>query len=197
MSESAKETGREARRRATKHRIAVCAQKLAEDRGLDGFTMDDLAEVAGVSRRTLFNYFSGKDAAVLGGEPEIDPALLEQFVAGGPHGNLVDDFHVLLRDVISIKDVTREDVARVRRLLHEHPKLLGVAKQRFETAVVEFSELTRQREGAAYDEVRTRVVIHVLAALFDLALTTYLEQPDRELVEVYDETVRTTRSVFA
>ena len=51
MTESA--TTREGRRRATSYRISVCAQELTEERGLEGFTMEELAEAAGVSRRTL------------------------------------------------------------------------------------------------------------------------------------------------
>ena len=37
------------------------------EHGLDGFTMEQLAERVGVSRRTLFYYFPAKDDAVLGG----------------------------------------------------------------------------------------------------------------------------------
>ena len=40
--------------------------QLTQGRGLDGWTMEDLAGAAEVSRRTLFNYFSSKVDAVLG-----------------------------------------------------------------------------------------------------------------------------------
>ncbi len=46
--------------------------------------MEDLADAAGVSRRTLFNYFPGKDAAVLGDPLEPEPEPTERFVRGGP-----------------------------------------------------------------------------------------------------------------
>ena len=57
MNESASTLAREvpsrvARREATAHRITVCAQRLALAHGLDGFTMDQLAEETQVSRRT-------------------------------------------------------------------------------------------------------------------------------------------------
>ena len=68
VSESA--TGlRELKKVETTRRITLCAQRLTDERGLDGFTMDDLAEAAEVSRRTLFNYFPGKVDAVLGAAP--------------------------------------------------------------------------------------------------------------------------------
>ena len=67
VSESA--TLQPSRKVSTAHRITTCAQRLTDQHGLDGFTMDDLAAEAGVSRRTLFNYFPGKVDAVLGPGP--------------------------------------------------------------------------------------------------------------------------------
>ena len=55
MGQSATLT-RERKRRETADRITACAQELTEARGLDGFTMEDLAAEAHVSRRTRFNY---------------------------------------------------------------------------------------------------------------------------------------------
>src|SRR5688572_17861096 len=122
MSKSAIQSGREARREATAHRISLCAQDLTADRGLDGFTMDELAEAAGVSRRTLFNYFPGKDAAVLGTHPRLDDTLLAAFVAGGPTGRLVDDIAVLVDALLEVKDINRDDVHRVRQLMLQEPR---------------------------------------------------------------------------
>jgi len=82
MSRSA--TTRSGRRQETSYRISQCAQRLTEDRGLDGFTMDELAEAAGVSRRTLFNYFPGKVDAVLGEAPHISEEALAEFRARDP-----------------------------------------------------------------------------------------------------------------
>ena len=197
MSESAIQPGREARRQATAHRISLCAQDLTSDRGLDGFTMDELAEAAGVSRRTLFNYFPGKDAAVLGTHPNLDDALLEVFVAGGPTGQLVDDIAVLVDALLEVKDINRDDVHRVRELVLQEPRLMAYAKARFEEFGEEFLELIKTREGSSYDETRARVVIQVMAALFDLAINMFADDPDTELSTLYAELLSATRSTFA
>src|SRR4051812_12690148 len=86
MSQSA--TSREGRRQATSYRISVCAQQLTEQHGLEGFTMEELAESAGVSRRTLFNYYPSKIDAVLGASPELTPEALERFRSRGAGSNL-------------------------------------------------------------------------------------------------------------
>src|SRR5262245_7061502 len=68
----------EDRKSSTARRITVCAQRLTDERGFDGFTMDDLAEAAGLSRRTLFNYFPSKADAVLGAGPELDDEFIQE-----------------------------------------------------------------------------------------------------------------------
>ncbi len=61
------ETGlREAKRRATAHALAEAAFDLAVERGVDGFTIDDVAARAGYSRRTFANHFSCKEGAITG-----------------------------------------------------------------------------------------------------------------------------------
>jgi AcrR family transcriptional regulator len=197
MSESANQSGREARRQATARRISSCAQDLTGDRGLDGFTMDELAEAAGVSRRTLFNYFPGKDAAVMGTQPSPDDSLLKEFAAGGPTGQLVDDCAALVDALLEVKDINRDDVHRVRALVLQEPRLMAYAKQRFEEFGEEFLELIQAREGASYDEMRARVVIQVMAALFDLAINIFADNPDTELSTLYAELLSATRSAFA
>src|SRR6478609_9557324 len=93
---------REQKRWETSHRIAMCAQRLTDEHGLDGFTMDELADAAEVSRRTLFNYFPSKLDAVLGELPAVPPAALATFHAGGPHGSLIEDLGALAMAILSV-----------------------------------------------------------------------------------------------
>lgn len=51
---------RATKRQATRERIAQAASTLFLKRGFDAVTMDEIAELAGVSRRTLFRYFPTK-----------------------------------------------------------------------------------------------------------------------------------------
>ncbi len=55
---------RETKRRATAHALARAAFDLAVERGVDGFTIDDVASRAGYSRRTFANHFACKEEAV-------------------------------------------------------------------------------------------------------------------------------------
>lgn len=197
MTLSASGDRRVLRRAETARRIHVCAQELALEHGLDGFSMEDLARAADVSRRTLFNYFPGKDAAVLGHTPEFDPDLISTFVAGGPTGDLVDDVVALVESFLRAEGIQRDDVARLRALVAREPRLVSLVHARFEERALELTGLVEEREGSAYDATRTRLLVQVMACLFDYAMTLSLEQPHRELGDLYADAVALTRSVFA
>jgi AcrR family transcriptional regulator len=58
-------------KRETSRAIARAAQDLVSERGLGLVTVDDIAQRAGVSERTFFNYFSCKEEAVVGVPEEL------------------------------------------------------------------------------------------------------------------------------
>ncbi|MDT5093647.1 MAG: TetR/AcrR family transcriptional regulator, regulator of mycofactocin system [Mycobacterium sp.] len=50
------------RRSTTRHQIADVAVELFANRGFDEVSVDDVAEAAGIARRTLFRYYPSKNA---------------------------------------------------------------------------------------------------------------------------------------
>lgn len=57
---------RERKKRETRESIHRAALELAHESGVDALTVDAIAERAGVSQRTFFNYFPTKDDAIIG-----------------------------------------------------------------------------------------------------------------------------------
>lgn len=191
-------TRRAVARRATSRHIARCALRLADERRLDGFTMDDLAREAGVSRRTLFNYFSGKVDAVLGPVPEPPAEAMTLFRSGGPHGDLVEDLGELVNAMLATEELDREDVARHRRLLSSDPKLIVATHDRMHRLSEQIVEMTIAREGPDFRRRRARVAVAVLAALFDTALEDFLSDPrKRDLPHHFNDNLRTARELLA
>lgn len=195
MSKSA--STRERRRQETEHRIALCALRLTDEHGLDGFTMEDLADAAEVSRRTLFNYFPSKLDAVLGNPPEIPPSVMATFHAGGPHGHLIEDLGVLVRVVLDGKDITRDEMDLGRRVITGEPRLIVAAHARFEEITAEFVDVILAREGQDFGADRARLLIRLLVALFDGCLPASENEPDRSLADLYDESLRAARELLA
>lgn len=60
---------REHRKRATLLALRVAAIDLSAQRGFANVTVEDIADAAGVSVRTFFNYFDSKETALVGGDP--------------------------------------------------------------------------------------------------------------------------------
>ena len=53
---------RQAKKKAVAGAVLKSAQRLFLERGVDQTSMEAIAEVAGISRASLFNYYNGKDA---------------------------------------------------------------------------------------------------------------------------------------
>lgn len=188
---------REARRLATNRRITVEAQHLVEEHGFDGFTMEDLAAAADVSRRTLFNHVGSKLDAVLGEFPVIPDALVQQFRDGGPHGDLFSDLGALAEEVVADHDATREEIALGRRMLAD-PRLLAASNERFAAYAEPFLDHIAAREGAAYDETRARVAVSVLVSLAEMALDDYVADTEgRPLVDHLTRLLAAARSLVS
>lgn len=60
-----RESRRERKRRETRNRIAETALNLFIENGYESTTLEDIAQGAGISRRTFFSYFGSKDDLML------------------------------------------------------------------------------------------------------------------------------------
>ncbi|WP_244930736.1 TetR family transcriptional regulator [Nocardioides sp. W7] len=195
MSESA--TIRQVKRLQTERRICRCAQQLTEERGLDGFTLDELAERAEVSRRTLFNYFPSKLDAVLGPVPTMSDEVRATFVAGGPHGDLVNDLSEIARELFESHDVEREDVERAKRVVVNEPRLVLIAGERFEKILGTFTDLIVEREGDRIATADARLLIRLLVAVFEVSMREFVCGDQRPVLELFDENLRVARHLLA
>ncbi|MBG0738379.1 TetR family transcriptional regulator [Paeniglutamicibacter antarcticus] len=71
---------RELNKAATREAIAAAALELLRANGMNGFTADDVANAAGVSRRTFFNYFSSPEAAIASFTQKYLDTVIEQLL---------------------------------------------------------------------------------------------------------------------
>jgi AcrR family transcriptional regulator len=176
----------------------VCAQRLTDERGFDGFTMDDLAEAAGLSRRTLFNYFPSKADAVLGEGPELDDEFIQEFRDGGPTGDLVEDLGVLIARFLTVGGFDRAEAETARRVIRSTPRLHAAAHDRFESIAPGFTALLQQRVGAGFTEQRGRILLTILVALHNVVLDQVLADPTGRLSmgDAYVDALRTARGLL-
>lgn len=125
MTESA--NTREARKAHTRAELIRHARRLTARHGLTGFTIEELCEEVGVSRRTFFNYFPSKEGAVLGAGPDdaMERALTE-FAYSPPAGGLLLD--VLVDFLVRFFEASapgRDEVADFMAAVEREPHLLA------------------------------------------------------------------------
>ncbi|WP_209371933.1 TetR/AcrR family transcriptional regulator [Brevibacterium renqingii] len=125
---------RERKKRERGQALRRAAVDLALEKGYHNVTVEDICERCGVSRRTFFNYYSSKEEALLGRADTVfdeeDQPAIEEFEAGGPHGNLIADLEHLLGFIVATRMSKREEMHQYHLMLKQDPSLLQLQMAR-------------------------------------------------------------------
>ena len=177
MSTSAVLGRRERKAQETSSRLTSVSRRLTAERGLGGFTVQEVCDEADVSRRTFFNYFSSKEDAILGVHPEDEfQQLSNGFLERGSRGwsVVVDDLIELVIEHFEGMDLDPASHLEFHAALEREPQLLlrfmGVSRERDRQAVA----LVAKRENVPVDDVRAQGAVSVLSALLKSAGDRYL-----------------------
>ena len=158
---------REVKRRATARALAQAAFDLARERGVDGFTIDEVAARAGYSRRTFANHYAGKEEAIVA----VATEWVRHALDAAPDEDLpmVDWLQSVARQQLSdgLLMVLRDLRVLAERYPPLRPHLLEVQRCIRETA--RDAVLTR------FDGPGSRISAHLLVGAAYGALTCVLE----------------------
>jgi AcrR family transcriptional regulator len=143
---------RERKKLATRVALHQAALQLVAERGLDRVSVDDIADRADVSPRTFFNYFSSKDDAVLGLDPDASARQVSAFRARPADETPVQALRAVAREQAE-EMATDTDLWPLRlKVIDSTPVLLGRLAAAFgegERAVAEaVAERTGTRTGS-------------------------------------------------
>jgi AcrR family transcriptional regulator len=159
------------RRQETTTTIAEAALDLAVERGWSSVTVDDVAEAAGISRRTFFNYFPTKDEALLHLAASWDAGLLTAF--SGSSGPVLDALEDLVVAQTEQQLLDRDRGLRVMRLVEGTPELLPGLLARFAVVERDLAAALRARDPGR-DPVQADVLAACVGAVLRVASTTWL-----------------------
>ncbi|HLZ67746.1 MAG TPA: TetR/AcrR family transcriptional regulator [Aliidongia sp.] len=102
-SESLQPAGPLARRGGSREAIVEAAERLFLERGFGTVSMDDLAEAAGVARRTLYNQFTSKEEIFREMLLRVSGQLEEAFPPGIENlGNVEDVLWLIARAILDL-----------------------------------------------------------------------------------------------
>jgi AcrR family transcriptional regulator len=185
--------GIRARRRAQLiddlHQIAI---RLYIARGYDGTSVQDICEEAGISRRTFFRHFQGKDGALSYGVDLLAETIAERFAARPKAESIIDSFLASVDDTLN-QAVAEPHKAMLRlKLMQDVP---GLRAQFLSLGRHQLDRLDTQianRLGRAVDDSRvslfrsfiTSAIVRTFIAWGDAGAHGNLHAIAREFLEV-------------
>ena len=149
--------------RRTRAAIRAAALALARERGYAAMTVDDVAALAGVSRRTVFNHFSSKtDLLVVGLDPP-EPEAIETFVNGT--GSLLEDLGALLVSGAEAVESERGWLLSFPEIVRDNPEIERAIHERLRAIAVSLADAAGRRLGTEPCDPRTRAVVALAMAI--------------------------------
>jgi AcrR family transcriptional regulator len=181
---------RERKKAETRRALTSAALRMADELGPDGVTVEAIAEAAGVSSRTFFNYFSTKEDAIVGITPVHSSELLADLVAR-PEGEApLDALRATARDAAARLESAADDWMRRRSLFQRHPALAVRAAAGFAEVERGLVEEIARRTGLDPDlDTYPALVVAATLGAVRVAIAVWYER-DRPgpLTDVLDET---------
>jgi AcrR family transcriptional regulator len=177
------------KREATRSAITSAARRFTANHGLNGFTIEQLCEDVGISRRTFFNYFPSKEDAIVGHLLDEFPAdAMAAFIAGGapesgvergPNGLTATLLQALFDLTVSMADqldFTRENVHALIKVMKVEPQLMIKMMGSAEAREHEFAHIITQREGLAPDDPRALLIASLFGTMSRRASQTFFSE---------------------
>lgn len=184
MDESAEPGGRSAKMRRTRIAITEHSRTLTAEHGLNGFTIEEVCERVGISRRTFFNYFPSKEEAVIGSSPQLlesEPVL--RFLAEGtPDGRLsptlLDEIAEVAIELIDEVFQIAGTITHVHAIIAREPSFMGKFLTENHEVHQRFIALLEQREGLAPGDARAALAMQIVGAIMHDAVGAFMRSDD-------------------
>jgi AcrR family transcriptional regulator len=164
---------RERKKLATRLAIHEAALQLVAERGLDGVSVDDIAERADVSPRTFFNYFATKVDALLGLDPTVAQRQADAFLERPAGESALQALRAVALDQAAEMAEETELWPLRLRVIDDHPSLVGRLAAVFGEAERVLAEAIAARTGT---RVGVDVYPTLLAGVAGVAMRTSLHR---------------------
>jgi AcrR family transcriptional regulator len=183
------ETVRQRNTEATRSRIAETALGLFVRQGYAATTIDQIAERAGVARRTIFRHFEGKKA-ILFDQLVVRRAVAEQRLRERPASEPpLQSLYTVLRE-LCIEGYDRDLLAQIRAVLATEPRLAGeelAAGSRAATNQLIDALQSHSADDHTFAELHAVTVMAV--GWLSSAAHIFLTEDRASLVDCFDEVV--------
>ncbi len=170
---------RDRKKRQTRAALCRAAVTLVLERGLDHVTVEDISTAAGVSPRTFFNYFPGKEDAVVGPDPEVGPRVRRRVLEQPADVVAGDAVRVaLLAEISDVMAEERELWLLRMKVVKQHPALLARVFAGGEEAEKHLVAGIAERVGQQPTDLYPMLLASAAGAACRVAFARWAEQGD-------------------
>ena len=159
---------RAARARRTRAAIRAAALALVRECGYTAMTVDDVAALAGVSRRTVFNHFSSKADLLLIGPDAPEPEAVEAFASGD--GPLLEDLADLLTSGAQSLEPDQDWLLAFPEVVRDNPEVERAVHERFQAVERVLEDAASRRLGLPSSAPQVRAVLALSSAVQKAAI---------------------------
>jgi len=170
---------RERKKQETRLQIADAARRLFLERGFEAATVTDIAEAAGVSPATVFNYFPTKEDLLYNRLESFEEELLDAIKGREPGEPILAAFARFVTRprgmLASGEPEAGERLRAISRLISDSPALLAREQQIYEGYTDAVARLIAEETGARPGDVAPRVAANAMIGLHR-ALVDYVRR---------------------
>jgi AcrR family transcriptional regulator len=157
---------RERKKAQTRELIAETARRLFAERGFERVSVAEIARIADVSEKTVFNYFPTKEDLVYWRLESFEEELLETIRSRAVGESVLDAFGRFVRrprGMLGRSDpATREQLAALTRVIVESPSLLARERQIFVGYTASLAALIAEETGAGAGDIEPWVAANAM-----------------------------------
>jgi len=168
---------REVARNAVRDQVVRAAWELFAENGFEATTVDQIAEAAGMSRRTFFRYFGGKDELILDKLLEVGDRVAAAFASRPAAEAAWPALRASFDVVVAAQDAFPEPSRRLALLLRDEPGTRGTMEERRRRWTDTLGPLVAER--LRHPSVTAgRAVAGAALACYDAATDAWIDAPD-------------------
>lgn len=183
---------REKKKAATRRELAGAAYEVIRDHGVDALSAEAVAQRAGVSRRTFFNYFPTVEASVVPIVEEFLDEVLERLPESVEEGRLVSSLAQVFREIDDPWLLERFTV--IALMSHRSVGHQALLYQSVHTWLAGFTEHLAALAGPDVDDLWLHGVSSGFHGAADAALKVWIDRTDGVITP---ETIALSRDLMA
>jgi TetR/AcrR family transcriptional regulator, regulator of mycofactocin system len=189
--------GRAGRKRVTSRaELEHIAFDLFDRQGFEQTTIDDIADAAGIGRRTFFRYFPSKNDVPWGSFDEELERMRLHLKAFPPQIPLMDAIRVAVVDFNTFAPEQLPWHRRRMRLILRIPALQAHSTLRYAAWRQVITEFVADRIGQRPDALAPRTIGYATLGVAIAAYEQWLETEDADLGELLDAAMRLLDAAF-